>query len=282
MTSTHTYALLEVSKETFEEISKKLSSADYRHAFHDLPEGRVIDMQGIGIVSEGTKDKFPTDEVLYEKKNDILQLILHYNSLGCSLLFSNEGYNCNQVEMKHLRAGVRRNVNLPDDHLNYTKVEKYLELMYKDIREKMLNSFEGKDCEQVWKEVTEGSRLTTCEEALRKMKELYGNQQELDKLRKFKTYVHDRLDKMGIPEDPEAEVNAKTGCRIEGRLNFIEKKLKSRTLQDAIDILRDLKANYEININIDIVNENKGQIFLDGGFDEDGYEAKIQKGKKKK
>lgn len=49
-------------------------------------------------------------------------------------------------------------------------------------------------------------------------------QQENEKLRKFKQYVHSRLDDMGIPADPEPEKNAKHGCRIEGRLNFIQKK----------------------------------------------------------
>lgn len=38
----------------------------------------------------------------------------------------------------------------------------------------------------------------------------------------FKKYVHDRLDKMGVPLDPEPDKTIKTGCRIEGRLNFIE------------------------------------------------------------
>lgn len=40
----------------------------------------------------------------------------------------------------------------------------------------------------------------------------------------FKKYVHDRLDKMGVPSDPEPEQNAKHGCRIEGRLNYIEQE----------------------------------------------------------
>lgn len=52
---------------------------------------------------------------------------------------------------------------------------------------------------------------------------------ENDKLKKFKQYVHGRLDKMGIPSNPEPENNASHGCRIEGRLNFIENKLKKAT-----------------------------------------------------
>lgn len=48
---------------------------------------------------------------------------------------------------------------------------------------------------------------------------------ENEKLRKFKEYVHDRLDKMGVPSDPEPENNKVHGCRIEGRLNVIKSYL---------------------------------------------------------
>jgi uncharacterized protein YPO0396 len=44
----------------------------------------------------------------------------------------------------------------------------------------------------------------------------------LDKLQAFKDYVHQRLDAAGVPADPEADKNAEHGCRIEGRLNFVE------------------------------------------------------------
>ena len=43
--ATHTYAILEVSPETYEEIKKKLEAASYQHAFH----GDVIDMHGIAL-----------------------------------------------------------------------------------------------------------------------------------------------------------------------------------------------------------------------------------------
>jgi hypothetical protein len=46
------------------------------------------------------------------------------------------------------------------------------------------------------------------------------------KLRKFKDYVHKRFDQMGVPADPEPEKNAEHGCRIEGRINFLEKNTK--------------------------------------------------------
>lgn len=44
---------------------------------------------------------------------------------------------------------------------------------------------------------------------------------ERDKLAKFKAYVHKRLDDAGVPADPSPEENAKHGCRIEGRLDFV-------------------------------------------------------------
>lgn len=50
--------------------------------------------------------------------------------------------------------------------------------------------------------------------------------EEIIKLRKFKQYVHDRLDNIGIPSDPEPEQNKEHGCRIEGRLNYVEHKLQ--------------------------------------------------------
>lgn len=47
MRSTHTYAMLPVSRATWEEIAAKLREANYSHAFDD--EEGVIDMNGIGL-----------------------------------------------------------------------------------------------------------------------------------------------------------------------------------------------------------------------------------------
>lgn len=52
-------------------------------------------------------------------------------------------------------------------------------------------------------------------------------QEELEKLRRFKSQVHNWLDAMGVPVDPEPEQNAKTGCRLEGRLNFLAKVIQT-------------------------------------------------------
>lgn len=46
--------------------------------------------------------------------------------------------------------------------------------------------------------------------------------EELEKAQAFKTFVHKRLDEAGVPADPEPEENAKHGCRIEGRLNWLQ------------------------------------------------------------
>jgi CRISPR/Cas system endoribonuclease Cas6 (RAMP superfamily) len=41
------------------------------------------------------------------------------------------------------------------------------------------------------------------------------------KSKQFKKYVHDRLDKFGVPEDPFPEQTKATGCHIEGRLTWL-------------------------------------------------------------
>jgi hypothetical protein len=47
---THTYAVLDLSKEAFEEIKKKLEAAGYHHAiFKDKHGKTVIDMHGIAV-----------------------------------------------------------------------------------------------------------------------------------------------------------------------------------------------------------------------------------------
>lgn len=50
---THTFAVLPVSKETFNEIKRKLAEALYGHTF--LDDGNTIDMHGIGLVIEPPK-----------------------------------------------------------------------------------------------------------------------------------------------------------------------------------------------------------------------------------
>ncbi len=44
------------------------------------------------------------------------------------------------------------------------------------------------------------------------------------KLQAFKDYVHERLDKMGVPSFPEGE-HSKAGCRVGDRMDIIEKQI---------------------------------------------------------
>lgn len=62
-----------------------------------------------------------------------------------------------------------------------------------------------------------------------------------EKAVKFKSYVHERLDKLGIPADPEPEKNATTGCRIEGRLNYIDEKLQQLDTMIQSELERDFR-----------------------------------------
>lgn len=46
---THTYAILDVSKECYAEVRRLLEAAGYEHAFQERPDGEVIDMHGIAL-----------------------------------------------------------------------------------------------------------------------------------------------------------------------------------------------------------------------------------------
>ncbi len=48
----------------------------------------------------------------------------------------------------------------------------------------------------------------------------------IDKLRKFKSFVHCRLDDMGIPTNPDGP-HSKEGCRIGDRLDIVQRRLIS-------------------------------------------------------
>ena len=47
---------------------------------------------------------------------------------------------------------------------------------------------------------------------------------ERDKLQRFKDYVHGRLDRMGVPADPDSPHKAE-GCRVGGRLDWVAARL---------------------------------------------------------
>jgi len=46
---TYTYAILEVSESTYQEIRKLLDEAGYQQAFHEHEDGEVVDMRGIAL-----------------------------------------------------------------------------------------------------------------------------------------------------------------------------------------------------------------------------------------
>lgn len=69
------------------------------------------------------------------------------------------------------------------------------------------------------------------------MEELKNQLEELRKLREFKAYVHSRLDSIGIPSDPEPEKNAEHGCRIEGRLNELERRVAAKLAHDPLRLV---------------------------------------------
>ena len=50
----YTYAILKVSPSAYAEIKAKLEAVGYEHAFHEDPEGPVIDMHGLAIQAEET------------------------------------------------------------------------------------------------------------------------------------------------------------------------------------------------------------------------------------
>lgn len=48
----HTYAVLSVPSDIYGYIERKLQAAGYDHAFDYTPEGKAIDMHGIGLMIE--------------------------------------------------------------------------------------------------------------------------------------------------------------------------------------------------------------------------------------
>lgn len=49
---THTYAILDVTAETFRELQQKLEHAGYHHAFKEDDGSLIIDLHGIAIRDE--------------------------------------------------------------------------------------------------------------------------------------------------------------------------------------------------------------------------------------
>lgn len=56
--TTHTYAILQISPEAYNEIRRYLKAYGYEHAFHEQDGKEVIDMHGIAV-QERTGGKGP-------------------------------------------------------------------------------------------------------------------------------------------------------------------------------------------------------------------------------
>lgn len=82
--STHTFAVLELSKAAWEEISTKLRAAGYDHAFS--LDGKTIDMHGIGVEAE---EKEPVIQMVgveawcEHPSEDDMQIFM--NALSCAI-----------------------------------------------------------------------------------------------------------------------------------------------------------------------------------------------------
>ncbi len=62
MSTTHSYAILEISQASYEEIKASLFKAGYQHAFHKDIDGReVIDMHGLAVATE----RVPTPKTIF-------------------------------------------------------------------------------------------------------------------------------------------------------------------------------------------------------------------------
>jgi len=53
--STHTYMILRISKEAFEEIKEKLRRAGYANQFHEQNGEVVVDLRGIAVAAQKEK-----------------------------------------------------------------------------------------------------------------------------------------------------------------------------------------------------------------------------------
>jgi NTP pyrophosphatase (non-canonical NTP hydrolase) len=77
---------------------------------------------------------------------------------------------------------------------------------------------------KVWEKVQKRDWEKNKKDAHEVAEEQY--QDELQKARKFKEFVHERLDKMGVPQNFPDGPHTKDGCRIGDRLDWVEKRLK--------------------------------------------------------
>lgn len=59
MTHTHTFAILEVSREVYDEVAAKLNAVGYEHTIQGVGDEAVIDMHGIALQAVGPPKEPP-------------------------------------------------------------------------------------------------------------------------------------------------------------------------------------------------------------------------------
>lgn len=76
MRVTHTYALLEVSPETYREIRAALEAADYVHTLQEQDDGRIaIDMHGIALVERADSEEPQRGEEWHRGVRDLADAV---------------------------------------------------------------------------------------------------------------------------------------------------------------------------------------------------------------
>jgi hypothetical protein len=129
-----------------------------------------------------------------------------------------ESLKCSVIDMH----GEVHDILYPEDVIK--AIEEYHSLKSKELqKEKELESIEARH----WMEQAKDMQATI-------------NQQkdQIEKLQKFKDYVHKRLDDMGILIDPDSPHKEK-GCRIGGRLDIVQQQ------KDQIKLLVERKDQLE-------------------------------------
>ncbi len=100
-TSTHTFALLEVTPAAFEEVRGKLEDAGYTHAFHRIDDRAAVDMHGIALTSRETVREFPA-----RSRRELWQLVRDEIGFGVTVVPDEDGLlggSCTELLEEHAK-----------------------------------------------------------------------------------------------------------------------------------------------------------------------------------